>query len=377
MTSTAFVSRAGAGELHASGWLVLPAGSGAISRLPIWDRDAALFARLSPVAADAWARAQGWALPSCAHYDALYSVAKHVDPVTMPTLAQLAAEKISAANTKAVDAFRNGNMRSLAWCTAHDAEVFARLKAVNWSGEPVANAGKHWADSGLIYGWWRKDGSKIQSASLAHKNSAHTDYATTFHVWRPSLPGDVFDPVKAPEIELIQAKNYTNTTRAKVDWVVLHSTENPIKPGTARNVALWFAGAQAPQASAHYIVGPDTVVQCVRETAVAWAAPGANATGIQIELVGQAHKTDWTRDGDGPQDGLRVVVRAAELTRAICKRWDIPLERVDAAGLLAGKRGITSHAAVGAAFKKSTHVDPGGVGDVRWPWEPFLKLVRG
>jgi hypothetical protein len=70
-------------------------------------------------------------------------------------------------------------------------------------------------------------------------------------------------------------------------------------------------------------------------------------------------------------------VRAAELVRAICKRWDIPLERVDAAGLLAGKRGITSHAAVGAAFKKSTHVDPGGVGDVRWPWELFLRLVRG
>jgi hypothetical protein len=63
--------------------------------------------------------------------------------------------------------------------------------------------------------------------------------------------------------------------------------------------------------------------------------------------------------------------------RGICERWDIPVQQLNASDLLAGKRGITTHAAVSAAWKKSTHVDPGCGGDVRWPWELYLSLVRG
>jgi hypothetical protein len=302
----------------------------------------------------------------------------HIDPATMPTAEQLAAQGIRANDVPAIDAFRNANMTSLEWARLHDAKVFARLAAKGWVNEPVANAGKHWASGGVIYGWWRTDGTKWQNASKAHAGSSHADYATTTHVVRGAvvtMPPKPAERPKSPTV--ILAKNFTKANRAKVDLIVLHSTENPVSSGVARNVALWFAGASAPMASAHYVVGPEKVFQCVIEHDVAWAAPGANAQGIQIEMVGQAAKTDWTRDGDGPQDGLRVLVRAAELTRAIAKRWDIPLERVNVAGLLAGKRGITSHAAVGAAFKKSTHVDPGGVGDVRWPWELFLRLIRG
>ena len=366
---------------HPSGWFALPSGV-EITRLPLWDSASSCFARLTPRTAVEWATANGARLPSLDELDALHVVALHIDPATMPTAEQLAEAGIRANDVPGIDKFRNGNMTSLEWARLHDAKVFARLAAKNWIDEPVANAGKHWAAGGLIYGWWRTDGTKWQNASKAHAGSSHADYATTTHVVRGAVttmppPPSPKPAERAKSATTILAKNYTNTTRAKVDWVVLHSTENPIKPGTARNVALWFAGAQAPQASAHYIVGPDAIVQCVRETAVAWAAPGANATGIQIELVGQAHKTDWLRDGTGVTDGLQVLRRAAPLVRAICERWMIPLERVDAAGLLAGARGITTHASVGAAFKKSTHVDPGGVGDVRWPWEPFLKLVRG
>lgn len=366
---------------HPSGWLALPSGV-EITRLPLWDSASSCFARLSPLTAAEWAVANGARLPTLDELDALRGAAMHIDAATMPTAEQLAAQGIRANDVPAIDAFRNANMTSLEWARMHDAKVFARLAAKNWVNEPVANAGKHWATGGFIYGWWRTDGTKIQNASKAHANSSHADYATTTHVVRgaattmpPPLPPKSAERPKSPTT--ILAKNYTKSNRAKVDWIVLHSTENPVGIGVARNVALWFAGVDAPQASAHYIVGPEKVFQCVIEHDVAWAAPGANATGIQIELVGQAHKTDWTRDGDGPQDGLRVVVRAAELVRAIAKRWDIPLERVDAAGLLAGARGITTHASVGAAFKKSTHVDPGGVGDVRWPWELFLRLIRG
>lgn len=361
---------------HPLGWLSLPSGV-EITRLPLWDSASSCFARLTPLTAAEWALANGARLPTLDELDALRVGSLHIDPATMPTSEQLAAQGIRANDVPAIDAFRNANMTSLEWARAHDAKVFARLAAKGWVDEPVANAGKHWAIGGLIYGWWRTDGTKIQNASKAHAGSAHADYATTTHVVRGAVtttpPARPVERPKSPTT--ILAKNYTKSSRAKVDWVVLHSTENPVAIGTARNVALWFAGSQAPQASAHYVVGPEKTFQCVIEHDVAWAAPGANATGIQIELVGQAHKTDWLRDGDGPQDGLRVVVRAAELVRAICKRWDIPPVRVDAVGLLRGERGITTHASVGAAFKKSTHVDPGGAGDRRWPWADFLAMI--
>jgi hypothetical protein len=64
------------------------------------------------------------------------------------------------------------------------------------------------------------------------------------------------------------------------------------------------------------------------------------------------------------------------LVRELCALYDIPIRRVDAKGLLAGESGITTHAAVTAAFKKSTHIDPGGVNDARWPWPEYLAMVQ-
>ncbi|MSO37439.1 MAG: hypothetical protein EXQ69_04220 [Acidimicrobiia bacterium] len=177
-------------------------------------------------------------------------------------------------------------------------------------------------------------------------------------------------PLAKMSFEFIQSKNYTKGRKGKVDLVVLHSTENPITKGVARNVAMWFGGTSAPSASSHYVVGHDETIQCVLESDTAWAAPGANHNGVQIEQVGQAAKTDWLAG-----DGLAVISSSAKLVAAICARHGIPVERVDAAGLLAGKRGITSHAAVSAAFKRSDHQDPGMNGDRRWPWAEYLALV--
>lgn len=177
-------------------------------------------------------------------------------------------------------------------------------------------------------------------------------------------------------IPFMQAKNYRWANRQVIDWVVLHSTENPIRKGTAKNVARYFEGPSAPQASAHYVVGPEEIWQCVREADIAFAAPGANEKGIQIEMVGQAAKTDWLLGGDRDVSGLPVIERAAKLVRQICDRWQIPVQRVDEKSLVEKRRGITTHWAVTAAFKRSNHIDPGLVGDARWPWEKFLDLVK-
>lgn len=182
-------------------------------------------------------------------------------------------------------------------------------------------------------------------------------------------PGYGVVPLDCP---FLQARHYTRAARSAGDirWIVLHSTENPIAPGVARAIARWFEGESAPRASAHYVVGPEETWQCVQLEDVAWAAPGANRAGIQIEQVGQALKTGWLGEG------LPVLRRSAEIVAALCRSYQIPVQRVDAAGLLAGTRGITTHAMVTRAFKRSDHVDPGGPDDRLWPWDEYLTMVR-
>jgi len=194
--------------------------------------------------------------------------------------------------------------------------------------------------------------------------------------WEKASTASTIPPESTLFSQHIQSRNFTKANRKKVDLVVLHSTENPIKAGVAKSVALWFSGESSPRASAHYIVGPDATFRCVREDDVAYAAPGANNNGVQIEQVGQAFKTQWLKDGTGVTDGYQVFKNSAKLVHDICLRWDIPMEKVDAIGLLAKKRGITTHAAVSEAFKKSDHVDPGCKGDIRWPWAEYLDLVN-
>ena len=218
-----------------------------------------------------------------------------------------------------------------------------------------------------------------------------------------------------------------------MDLVVLHSTENDRTRGSARRVGRYFATTER-EVSAHYIVDNEEIVQCVSERNVAWAAPGANDRGIQVELVGRAkHTAEQWREG-GFLDG------AAELVAAICKRWSIPVELLTSAELRTGtrlvrfagtvtpaltswaqetlrsgapigtivhrgavaarveehtwtwrdgvivygkfrgvslydvvpaKRGITTHASVSQAFRKSSHWDPG----LGFPMAEFLNSV--
>ena len=201
-------------------------------------------------------------------------------------------------------------------------------------------------------------GQKTEAASLAFEAKA-------------SKPAQA-----AASIQFLKARNYRPAQRKQVDWVVLHSTENPIRPGTAKSVARYFQGPSAPMASSHYVVGPEEVWQCVPEEDIAFAAPGANEKGIQIEMVGQAARTEWSKAGSADTDGLDVMTRTAKLVAHICAQWSIPVERLDSAALLAGKRGLTTHATVTAAFKRSNHIDPGLTNDIRWPWAQFLELVK-
>lgn len=176
-------------------------------------------------------------------------------------------------------------------------------------------------------------------------------------------------PVDLPEIKFIKARNFTPGRNASVGLVVIHTMEAAESLVTAENVAKWFAGSSAPKASAHYCIDADSIVQCVLEMDTAWAAPGANHNGVQLELAGYAKQTpaDWA-----DAYSTKMLALVASLTADICRRHSIPVEFVDYHGLRAGQRGITYHREVSKAWMKSTHTDPGK----SFPLESFLAMVR-
>lgn len=162
-------------------------------------------------------------------------------------------------------------------------------------------------------------------------------------------------------MNFVQAKHYSAGGN-KPRLIVLHSTEGHEREGEASNVAAWFADKAAPKfpapkASAHYVVDASSVVQCVKDSDRAWHASDVNSFSIGIEIVGRAAQTadDW-----GDPYSSSALGRVAELLSELSRKHAIPLVEVDAAGILAGRSGVTTHRAVTEAYKTPRgHQDPG------------------
>lgn len=170
-------------------------------------------------------------------------------------------------------------------------------------------------------------------------------------------------------IAFVQARNYNKTNGRQIDLIVLHDMEYPENLDAAEKVAAYFAGRNAPEASAHYCIDTDSIVQCVREQDVAWAAPGANHNGVHLEHAGYAKQRpeEWN-DAYSQQELSLSAALAAQLT----VKYQLPVEFVTVDGLKAGKRGITTHNAVSQAFKRSTHTDPGP----NFPMTQYLSMIK-
>lgn len=150
--------------------------------------------------------------------------------------------------------------------------------------------------------------------------------------------------------------------------IVVHSMEWTETTTTAEDCARMFATMNR-QASAHVCVDSNSAVRCVADKDTAWAAPGANADGLQMELAGFARqkRDDWLDNY-----GQDLLAQAAAVAAGWCRLHKIPVKLLSRAELKAGKKGFTSHADVSAVYKRSDHTDPGS----GFPWDVFLNLVR-
>lgn len=157
------------------------------------------------------------------------------------------------------------------------------------------------------------------------------------------------------------SKSSGTRSLSRIKLVVLHDTEG----GTAESNARYFHGANA-KGSAHLVVDGKACYRCLADSSIPWAAPGANSTGVHIELAAYAR---WTR----AQWLLRPLLlrRAAYKTAKYCKVYGLPPVFRTAAELRDGKRGVTTHAECTKAFG-GDHTDPGP----NFPLGVFMGLVR-
>lgn len=153
-------------------------------------------------------------------------------------------------------------------------------------------------------------------------------------------------------------------------WVVLHTMETAEGNSIAESIGgSWFTNPAA-QASAHYCVDNDSIVQGVNEGDYAWASgPTGNYLGIQIEMAGRASQS---RAGWLDDYSRAMLERVAALTADICTRQGIPVRVLTDEQVAAGEPGITTHAALARVFRETDHTDPGP----NFPWDYFMERVQ-
>lgn len=202
------------------------------------------------------------------------------------------------------------------------------------------------------------------SAAGSHPAVDELEPVTLPVVHRDTKPANVVPVVD----RFVQARSYAAGRPVAPYFVALHTTQNHLRRGIARDVAATFATTS--KVSAGYVVDADETIQCVREEDTAFAAKSpANEGGIHVELCGWA---EWTSADWAKPDAVRMLERGARLVADICERNAFPLEFVEAEELRDGGSGITTHAVCSEAWHRTTHWDPGP----GFPLAGFIEQVR-
>lgn len=167
----------------------------------------------------------------------------------------------------------------------------------------------------------------------------------------------------------VPARDFTKVTGKRyVRLIVIHDMEFPERDNSAEAVAAYFQHPDTPS-SAHICVDNNSIVQCVHDNDVAWAAPGANSDGIQVELTGYAKqgRGEWL-----DHYGVDLINRAGDAVAQYCLKYNIPPIQLLNREIVAGHKGIVGHRQISQVYRRSDHMDPGP----NFPWDVFLEVVR-
>lgn len=150
-----------------------------------------------------------------------------------------------------------------------------------------------------------------------------------------------------------------------VIWVAIHSAEGA---RTAANLGAYFWRDDI-QASSHVGIDAAGALPFVPYSRSAWTIRGGNPISDNAELCGFAR---WTRDqwlSTGTVDGVvnprGMLDNTAVWIAARCLANGIPMVKISAADVRAGRRGVISHADYTEGTGDGSHWDPGP----NFPWD--------
>jgi hypothetical protein len=155
----------------------------------------------------------------------------------------------------------------------------------------------------------------------------------------------------------------------RCNLIVLHSMECPEQPGRALSWAQYLHATNWMFFAQDYY-DPVDHVRVVHDLDVKVAHCGNGNQYGGARTIGREHAM-YAGQANAPADSMLLL--SARDTRADCERWDIPMEFVDGPGLLAGRRGITTHDLCSRYLHGSTHTDPTPTFNV----PHYIDLVRG
>lgn len=155
-----------------------------------------------------------------------------------------------------------------------------------------------------------------------------------------------------------------------INRYVIHCTVGA-EPGVkgAAEATVSFSKRTSNPSSYHYISDALHTLQYVFDSVVAYHAP-PNQHSLGHELccsLSNEGKGHWDRD-----DHQKMLVLAAKNCAQACLAYNIPIVKIGALALRAGKRGICGHNDVRDAWHQTTHWDPGPF----FPWKQFITLVK-
>lgn len=168
----------------------------------------------------------------------------------------------------------------------------------------------------------------------------------------------------------IQAKWYRPLPageRRKVRLIVIHDMEFGERGDAAEIIARDFATRSADsKASAHVCIDNNSIIQCVGDNDVAYAAPGANNDGIHLELTGFGRQTreEWL-----DEFGRKLLDLAGNVVGQYALKYTIPILHLTDNALRNGAPGVVGHDQVSRVYRQSDHTDPGP----NFPWDVLLQ----
>lgn len=164
------------------------------------------------------------------------------------------------------------------------------------------------------------------------------------------------------------AAKYFGPKRSKASrLVVVHTPEWAEHTNGAEELGRYLAAPESPK-SYHVGVDSDTIVQYVKDSYVAYAAPGCNNDGMQVAITGfmAQSKAQWL-----DRFSICACALAADVVAQYCLKYNIPAVHLTNEQLAAGDRGIIGHYQASQVYKKSDHTDPGP----NFPWSRFITAV--